>query len=78
MKTAVSIPDPIFHAADDMAKRLGISRSRLYSQAIQRFLKLHRTKSIKETLDAIYATEESKLDPVLAAMQRGSLPRQDW
>jgi hypothetical protein len=27
MKTAVSIPDPVFEAAEDLAKRLGKSRS---------------------------------------------------
>jgi hypothetical protein len=31
MKAAVSIPDPIFKAADELANKMGVSRSRLYS-----------------------------------------------
>jgi metal-responsive CopG/Arc/MetJ family transcriptional regulator len=38
MKTAVSIPDPLFEAADNLAGRLGISRSELYARALAREL----------------------------------------
>ncbi|MDO8738698.1 MAG: hypothetical protein Q7J17_06995, partial [Candidatus Deferrimicrobium sp.] len=38
MKTAVSIPDKIFRSADSLAKRLGVSRSRLYADALADFL----------------------------------------
>lgn len=33
MKTAVSIPDNIYTSAEKLAKRLGKSRSQLYTQA---------------------------------------------
>lgn len=39
MKTAVSIPDPIFEAAEAMSKRLGLSRSELYARALQAYFK---------------------------------------
>ncbi len=38
MKTAVSIPQDIYEAADRTAKRLGISRSQLYSRAVAQFV----------------------------------------
>ena len=38
MKTAVSIPGPVFQAAERLAKTLGIPRSRLYSRAIERYV----------------------------------------
>jgi len=38
MKTAVSIPQDIYEAADRTAKRLGISRSQLYAQAVAAFI----------------------------------------
>jgi metal-responsive CopG/Arc/MetJ family transcriptional regulator len=38
LKTAISIPDNLFEAADKVARRLGISRSELYQRAIARFL----------------------------------------
>lgn len=38
VKTAISIPDDVFAAAERLASQLGWSRSQLYSQAIADFL----------------------------------------
>jgi len=37
MKTAISIPDPIFQSAEIMAHHLAISRSELFTRAISEF-----------------------------------------
>jgi metal-responsive CopG/Arc/MetJ family transcriptional regulator len=42
MKTAVSIPEPIFHAAEALAKRLGLSRSELFSRALEAYLEAYQ------------------------------------
>jgi metal-responsive CopG/Arc/MetJ family transcriptional regulator len=78
MKTAVSLPDPLFDAADRMAKRLGMPRSRLYAQAVEAFVNAHHDEGVTEALNVLYGTEPSKLDPALAAMQVASLPEEDW
>jgi hypothetical protein len=78
MKTAVSIPDPIFAEAEQVAKRLRISRSKLYATAISQFLKQHGSRQVTERLNEVYAQEKSQLDPVLHALQLQSLPREDW
>ena len=73
MKAAVSIPDPVFKAADKLARRMGVSRSRLYSVAIQRFVQDHDEDSITAKLNEVYATESSTLDPVLQSIQSRSV-----
>ena len=78
MKTAISIPDDIFQAAEELSKRLGLSRSALYTKAVAAFLQSQRHTRVQETLDAIYAAEDSHLDPVLAKLQALSLPHEDW
>jgi metal-responsive CopG/Arc/MetJ family transcriptional regulator len=78
MKTAISLPDPLFEAADQLAKRLHVSRSELYATAIGEYLRLHRDQGITETLDRIYKDEDSSLDPVLVALQAAVLPKDDW
>jgi len=79
MKTAISIPDPLFQAADEMAKRLGVSRSELFQRAVQAFLKEHRETGITEALNAVYSEEGSgRLDPVLEQLQLVSLPEDEW
>ena len=44
VKTAISIPDKIFEDDDQVAKKLKISRSKLYSTAIADFLKKRKLK----------------------------------
>jgi hypothetical protein len=78
MKTAVSIPDKIFRSADSLAKRLGVSRSRLYATALADFLSRRQSQQVKERLDAIYGEEESALDPGAIKLQAKSLPPGEW
>ncbi len=78
MKTAISIPDEVFCAAEELSRRLGMSRSQLYSQAVAAFITSHRSTGVQEMLDAIYGEEDSARDPVLAHWQALALPREDW
>jgi hypothetical protein len=78
MKTAISIPDEVFHAAEELSRRLRMSRSERYSQAVAAFIASHRSTGVREKLDAIYGEEDSALDPVLAHWQALALPREDW
>lgn len=78
LKTAVSVPEPVFREAEDAARRLGVNRSQLYTQALREFLARRRENGITEQLDAVYGREEGHLDRGLAAMQAASLPREEW
>ena len=78
MKTAVSIPDVLFDAADEVADRLGMSRSQLYAKALAEYVSKHRDDDVTAALNRVYAEQPSELDPVLAAMQFASLPSEDW
>ena len=78
MKTAVSIPDPLFYAAESLAKRLGMSRSELFSQTLEAYIEAHVHDKVRDALDEIYAEEPSGLEEPLASMQWASLPKEDW
>jgi predicted transcriptional regulator len=78
MKTAVSIPDPVFKAADKLAHRLRMSRSSLYAEALQRFVQLHDENAITAKLNEVLASESSSLDPVLQSIQSRSIHRESW
>ena len=62
MKTAVSLPDALFEAADELAKRLGMSRSELIAVALKAYLKDHRQTGVTERLNEVYR-DALKLDP---------------
>ena len=78
MKTTISIPDPLFKAADRLAKRLGIPRSRLYSRAIERYVCETGECDVTVLLNKVYEHEPSELDPVLEALQSMAIPREQW
>lgn len=78
MKTAISIPDPLFEEADRLAKRLHMSRSQLYSEAVREFVAVQVNREITDTLNRVYSTEDSGVDPVLATLQVSSLPPEEW
>ncbi len=79
VKTAISIPDNLFRAADRMARRLGISRSELYQRAVARFLAEHSGQVVRETLDTVYGkTSNRDLDPLIQAAGEQILSDEDW
>lgn len=74
VKTAVSIPDDVFEAADRLARRRRISRSALYAEALQLVLAEHTgDDDVTAQLDAVYADVDSALDPGLEAAQADAL-----
>ncbi len=78
MKTAISIPDPIFEEAEELARRMHVSRSQLYVKALSTFVKEQRYTGVTEALNKVYESEQSSMDNVLAEMQLASLPDKGW
>jgi metal-responsive CopG/Arc/MetJ family transcriptional regulator len=78
MKTAISIPDRVFNSADSLAKKLKISRSELYTKAVEEFVTEHARLNVREKLDQVYAVEPSTMDPSLARAQVVVVTREDW
>jgi hypothetical protein len=77
MKTAISIPDRVFRSAEQLAVRMGISRSELYSKALAALLDRHRDEIVTSRLNEIYGPggESSSLDPRLASLQHRALAK---
>ncbi len=78
MKTAISIPDDVFESADELAERLGVSRSWLYASAVAEYVAKHQDETITARLNAVYVNESSKLDPAVRKAQRNSARRAEW
>ncbi len=80
MKTAISIPDEVFSAAERAAKALGVSRSELYTNAVREFVARYGRENITRKLNDVYLEkdEASELDSTLQAMQEKSLQHEDW
>jgi metal-responsive CopG/Arc/MetJ family transcriptional regulator len=71
MKITVSLPNSIFHSAERLAARLGLSRSELYRRAIEILLLRYDQSTITSQLDAVHSVDGNQpgLDPKLAVLQ---------
>jgi metal-responsive CopG/Arc/MetJ family transcriptional regulator len=78
MKTAISLPDDLFETADALAERLGVSRSRLYADAVAEYLAKHRDDKITQRLNAVYGEEDGSLAANLRRAQARSLKAEEW
>jgi metal-responsive CopG/Arc/MetJ family transcriptional regulator len=55
MKTAISIDDGLLEEADETARLMGLSRSRLFAVAVRDFLQRHRQEQMLLRLNEVYA-----------------------
>jgi hypothetical protein len=80
MKTAISIPDQIFRRAEAAAKRLGVSRSELFTRAAVEFLKAHPPEDVTASYDRAFAEPESDrtIDTHRRRTTRAALRKVEW
>lgn len=78
MKTAISIPDPIFDEAESLASRRQMSRSQLYTEAIREYLQRHVPQRITEKLNEICEEVGQVEDGFRAAAAAEGLRRVEW
>lgn len=78
MKVAISLPDPLFRAAERLARKLRKSRSQLYAEAIAEYVGASGAKALTARLNSIYAKERSEIDPALKYAQLEKLSREAW
>jgi len=78
MKVAVSIPDPIFEAAEQLAKERNIPRSQIFAEALSSYLELRNSESVTALLNEIYGREPSKADEALTKAQFDAINHEAW
>lgn len=76
MKVEISIPAPVFEAAERMSRRMRISRSRFYAKAVEAYTKARLEDDITKRLNNVYGTFPSRLDPALEATSLEVLRRE--
>ncbi len=54
VKTAISIQESLFDQVNDLAEALQMPRSRLFTLAVEEFIKRYENRSIFEALNEVY------------------------
>lgn len=78
MKTAVSIPDPLFERADALARRLGKTRSQVYREALAEYVVRREPRAVTTALDDLVQALGPDIDPWVTTAARRALQRSEW
>ena len=78
MKTAISLPDAVFRAAERQAKRSQKSRSQLYSEALAEYLSRHAPDEVTEAMNLVVDQLDEARDPFVLAAAHSVLRRAVW
>jgi hypothetical protein len=75
MKTAVSLPNEVFEAAERFAKERGLTRSAVYAKALEMFLETNQIDPLTEAINRVADRVDTRLDSGLKRLQRATLER---
>lgn len=78
MKTAISIPDPIFREADRYAQKVGKSRSQVYSDALRAYLQQHASDAVTDAMNRVCDQLDRQDDGFVRTASRRMLRRESW
>lgn len=72
IKTAISIEKSLFTQANALARKLKVSRSRLFVLALEDFIREQENRELLEKINAVYADEPDQSEIVLRQKMRKS------
>ena len=67
MKTAISIDEDLFHEAEKLSTKLHVSRSQLFSQAMEYMIHKNESLDIIKKLNALYGDDEVREEQKISA-----------
>jgi hypothetical protein len=78
MKTAISVPDEVFELSEKLAKKLKVSRSKIFAMGVEKLAEEYDEDRVTARLDEFYSKEKAEIDPVIMKMAALSLPKEEW
>lgn len=78
MKVAVSIPDSVFAQGEALAKRMKLSRSKLYAKALDAFVADNSNDALTAQINAALDKIGHEPDPFVMEAARQTLKRVEW
>ena len=78
MKTAISLPDNLFAAADAFAQQRDMTRSELYAKALSEYLQRHPTDNVTKKITAALKKIEVSPDESMREYGLESLRKLPW
>lgn len=78
MKTAISVSDDVFQLTEKLAKRLKVSRSKVFAMGVKKLAEEYDDDQVTAKLNEFYEKEKAEIDPVIMKMAALSLLQDEW
>jgi predicted transcriptional regulator len=78
VRAVVSIPDKLFQRAEEIARRLGKSRSQIYREALAEYVARREPNAVTASLDEVVTELGSPADEWVTEAGRRALERGEW
>ena len=78
MKTAISVSDGLFKRAENYAREKKISRSRLFSDAMEEYLAKREKDKIIEQINKVCEEVDTSIDPIWKNLQGRAFSKEEW
>lgn len=83
VKTAISLDEKLFNRINKLAKKMHVSRSRLFTLAVDDYLKKQENEYLLAQLNKAYADadaddEEMKISSSMKSKQRKIVEQESW
>lgn len=81
VKTAISIEKPLFEQAENIARTMNVSRSKLFVIALQDFIEHRKNREMLAQINAAYADELDSTERILrknARRQHRRIVEGEW
>ena len=78
MKTAISVPNDVFELSERLAKKLKVSRNKIFAMGVKKLGEEYDEEEIIASINRVCETVDTSVDLVLFKLTMLSLPKDEW
>ena len=78
MKTAISVPDEIFELSEKLARKLKVSRSKIFAMGVKKLGEQYDDEELIANINKVCEKVNTSVDPALFKMTMLSLSKEEW
>lgn len=78
MKTAISVSDEVFELSERLAKKLKVSRSKIFAMGVKKLAEEHDEEALIAQINAVCEKVDTSLDPAIKKYQSRIFIREEW
>ncbi|MGI9055761.1 MAG: hypothetical protein ACR2F2_08175 [Pyrinomonadaceae bacterium] len=78
MKTAISVSDDVFELSEKLAKKLKVSRSKIFAMGVKKLAEEYDEEDLTAKVNAVCEKVDTSLDPFWKKAQAKILEKNEW